>query len=82
MTNGTFTPTQQRILAMLADGTGHTAEELHSCLNDELQSTSAVKVHVCEIRKRLPADEDILCRDGFYRHIRVLSIRMDADVVR
>lgn len=78
--NGKFTPTQKRILAVLADGDAHTPEELLKCLDDELADIPTLQVHICRIRKVLrPAGQDIIAeyvrRDCRYRHVRLLNFR-------
>lgn len=47
-----FTPTEQRIMDLTADGKQHTRAEMLSCLNDEL-STGSLHVHVYNIRRKL-----------------------------
>ena len=73
-----FTPTQQRILAVLADGAYHPVYQLQDCLADELAGLSAVQFHVSTIRKKLrPKGEDIYCEmrgsGAYYRYVRVLA---------
>lgn len=77
MTDDGFTKTQNAILAVLSDGQPHTREELHKCLPDDMTELSAVRVHVCNIRKVLRLmGQDIVCelrhRKIHYRHVRVL----------
>lgn len=48
-----FSPTENRILAVLNDGQQHTPSELLKCLGDELQSKDNVNVHIANIRKKL-----------------------------
>lgn len=72
-----FTPTQRRILQVLADGEPHAREELHKCLDDDLAGASAVRKHICLMRKVLrPMGQDVICqlrnRRLFYRQIRHL----------
>lgn len=78
MARADFTPTQRRILDVLADGLPHTREELHGCLNDDLGTLSNLWAHVSNIRKVLrPRGEDIVCvyhlRRLCYRHVRLLA---------
>lgn len=74
-----YTPTQRRILALLADGRPHPRQELLACLPDaELGSLATVRVHVCLLRRRLRASgEDILCvlhgSTLCYRQVRLLE---------
>jgi DNA-binding CsgD family transcriptional regulator len=74
-----FTPTEQRILDVLADGMPHTREELAACLWDELAERSTIKFHISKMRSRLQAQgTTIVCELGFarkfyYRHVRLLT---------
>lgn len=80
-----FTPTEQKILLMLADGQDHSRLELQralprqeSCLTEE----SSVRQHISKIRKKLrPVGEDIVCirsRWGStYRLARLLASATD-----
>ena len=47
----TPTPTQRRMLALLADGQPHAKRELHALLEDELSGNGAVRRQICEARK-------------------------------
>ena len=78
LSNGKFTPTEQRILAILADGMAHTRQELHGCLYDELGGPGNLRVHICNIRKKLlRVGQTILCElyrgSPHYRHVRLLA---------
>lgn len=80
MTDNSFTKTQNAILCVLADGQPHTRKELHGCLPDEMTELSAVRVHICNIRKTLRLrGEDIICelhkRAIHYRHVKIISRR-------
>jgi hypothetical protein len=58
-----LTPTQWRILSLLADGQAHPAEELRHCLYDELGTNDNVRWHVFKLRQRLQSfSQDIVCR--------------------
>jgi hypothetical protein len=58
-----FTPTQQRILAVLEDGLAHPLKELQACLDDELANSNTFSVHLNSIRKVLrPRGEDIIAK--------------------
>ena len=71
-----FTPTEQRMIDVLADGKPHRREELHACLGDELQPLTAIQMHICKMRKKL-VGHDILCvarnRSYYYQHVRIIS---------
>lgn len=77
------TPTvQQRMLAVLADGKPHRAEELHACLMDEMGASRNIRAHLTAIRKQLrPKGEDIVCvfvdRKYQYRWVRLLQSAVD-----
>ena len=78
MAPDSFTPTQAKMLAVLADGQPHTRAELHACLVDELGPGSNIRPHLSAIRKKLrPIGQDIICEavnyKYFYRHIRLLA---------
>ena len=83
MSNGNgFTPTQNRMLDVLADGMAHTRQELHACLSDELSAETSIQPHITHLRKRLRLKgQDILCevagRDVRYRHVRMLASAAD-----
>ena len=72
-----YTPTQQRILDLLSDGQPHPREELLECIDDELSNPHNLPNHLCLLRKRLPADHDIICQllrnKIHYRHVRLLT---------
>lgn len=74
--NGGPTNTQQRILDRLADGQAHSYAELLKCLNDDQATPAGLHVHVCNLRKKLPEGEEIICQlAGYvrgYRHVRLL----------
>jgi DNA-binding response OmpR family regulator len=66
-----MTPTQAKMLEMLADGKMHSLDELRSCLPDELGGNCNVRVHVSRIRKQLrPSGGDIVCRSSYYCWVR------------
>lgn len=77
MTTNSFTPTQQAMLDVLADGLPHTRKELHACLPDELGALSNIQPHLCKMRKTLKQrNEDVICcvENGYicYRHVRLI----------
>lgn len=79
-TNGRFTPTQTRLLSILADGMPHTPEELLTCLDDPLSELINLQLHISLLRKKLrPAGQDIILeyirRDRQYRQVRLLNFR-------
>jgi hypothetical protein len=48
-----FTPTERRIMDVLADGLPKTWTALFDCFNDELQSRDNLRVHMFNIRRKL-----------------------------
>lgn len=73
-----LTPTQQRIMDLLADGKGHTREELHKCMPDELSSIANLYVHVHHLNRRLKQQgQEVVSRyeDGryLYRHVQYVK---------
>jgi DNA-binding response OmpR family regulator len=76
-----FTPTQERILTILADGMAHPRRELWDQMTDENDKEAAQNLsrHLSILRKRLRIKgEDIVCElngSGYricYRHVRLL----------
>jgi DNA-binding CsgD family transcriptional regulator len=71
-----FTPTQRRILQVLADGEPHRPTELAAQLDDDMGPVSNVKPHLTAIRKLLRLrGEDILCVVPGPPHRRCLHYR-------
>lgn len=70
-----FTPTQKKLLALLGDGLAHDAKQLLEALDDELAEIGTVYAHVSNIRKKInPAGDDIVCRAGTYRLVRMVQV--------
>jgi hypothetical protein len=76
-----FTKTQEKILAVLADGMPHTREELRKCFDDgsgvPLSGLQQLNNNLTAIRKVIrPLGQEILCqyksRFFYYRHVRLL----------
>ncbi len=58
-----YTPTQEKILEVLADGTPHGRQELINCLDDAFADRRNLNVHLSNLRARMrPIGEDIVCR--------------------
>lgn len=58
--NGFLTPTQRRLLDVLADGRQHTAEELRTCLGDEMGDPALLRNTIAIMRRRLrPTGYDV-----------------------
>lgn len=72
-----FTPTETRILDVLADGGLHTFKELFACLDDELSQRGTVAFHLSRMRKKLnPLGYDIVSMQrvgAYYRLVRLLA---------
>jgi hypothetical protein len=78
MATSAYTPTQKRMLRLLADGLPHPRTELFQCLVDDLGPLSNIQPHLSHLRKRLrPKGQDIICeidrRRICYRQVRLLS---------
>ena len=71
-----FTRTEQRMVEILEDGKRHTREELLESCRDELASMDTLYVHISNIRRKIPAGQDILCvfreRRMHYQWVRLL----------
>ena len=53
MTNVKFSPTQQAIIEVLADGLPHKRQELLDCFDDPLITNIHLNVMLCQLRKKL-----------------------------
>lgn len=78
-----FTPVEQKMFNRLGDGEPHTREELHACLWDEAGAISNIRIHICNMRKKLRIhDEDILLESKFrrlhYRWVGLIRIKNPA----
>lgn len=71
-----FTPTEQRMLDVLADGLPHSKQQLHDCLPDQYGDYSNIHMHISNIRKKL-VGQDVLCvarqNTHFYQQVRLIS---------
>lgn len=77
-----FTPTEQRLLAVLGDGLDHHRDELMACLSDDMTERSTLRTHFFRMKKKLhPVGQDIVCiRNGAgfrYRQVRLLHSSHD-----
>lgn len=77
-----FTPTQQRLIDVLADGMAHSRFELRDAIDGEYTALGTVQFHLSIIRRKLrPIGQDIICelvnRRICYRHIRLLASAYD-----
>lgn len=80
MRENEFTPTQTKILNLLADGKPHTKNEVRMTIGDEFTSDATLRMHISNIRIRLKNRcEDIVCRidqrRAYYQHVRLISSR-------
>jgi len=48
-----FTPTEQALLDMLADGRSHSKRELSTCLRDDMAEPVTLRRHIFNLRKKL-----------------------------
>jgi DNA-binding response OmpR family regulator len=60
MTDLDLTPTERKILGLLADGADHVPREIHALLVDDLGPLANIRKHLSRLRKKLrPHDQDI-----------------------
>lgn len=73
-----FTVTEKKLLEILSDGMPHSKYQLLEVLDDGLAAVGALRVHITNIRKKLPAGQIIVCeyarQQTFYRHARLLQL--------
>lgn len=77
-----FTPTERRILEVLADGHAHPREQLLTCLLDDQARPSMLQRHISNLRQKLSAkQETIICelRAGTIHYRRIRHIAFDSD---
>lgn len=48
-----FSPTERVMMDILSDGQPHTREELHGCLQDDMQPLKKVRQWMTKLRKKL-----------------------------
>lgn len=66
-----YTPTEKRIMDLLSDGMAHPVPIiLERCFEDELTTASSLRVHITNLRDKIPNGYDIVSRNGSYRLIR------------
>lgn len=75
-----LTPTERRLLAVLADGEPHDRRSLIRCLYDDEQGTvENVRKQISNLRAKIPAGHLILCEYHchvlHYRLVRTLAPR-------
>lgn len=71
-----LTPTQERMMRVLADGENHTRKELHACCGP--CSPRTVGVHMVFLRRRLKEYHlDVMYRRGKYKLVRLLASPYD-----
>jgi len=77
MKSNGFTPTEKRIMDLLSDGERHARAEVHSLINDELSDLNNMRLHILNLRKKLPEGEAVLCEISgyktFYRHVKLIK---------
>lgn len=73
-----FTKTEQRIIDRLSDGRSHSKDDLMAVI-DELCSVHNLRMHISNLRKKLPKDQLVLCiyhgspPKSHYQHVRLLN---------
>ena len=74
-----YTPTEERLLAVLGDGMDHSPAELMGCLYDEMSGRGTLSTHIHHLRKKLQRKgTDIVCvanhgrRAPCYRYVRLI----------
>lgn len=76
-----FTPTQLRIVQLLADGKPHSRKEIHELLWDETSDMTTIRYHISLARKSLALlGETIVCELNcgiWYRRIKVQELSGD-----
>ena len=73
-----YTPTEQRIMNLLKDGLPKPSRTIWQCLEDDMASMDAMRMHLSRIREKLkPLNHGILCeiynRHVHYRYVILLS---------
>lgn len=63
MQSRSYTPTQQKILNMLLDGSERSVSELRLAMEDEFASDDVIRVHISNINKALPRYLHITCKN-------------------
>lgn len=81
MRSNGFTATERLILDVLADGAQHKRADIMAVL-DPYTDRKTFSVHLCNIRKKLPAGEAIICvmiqgRIYGYQHVRLICSSND-----
>lgn len=72
-----YSPTERRMLAVLADGMPHSRKELHACLLDDMGALSNIQPHIKSLRPKLQRKgQFIVCElyngSPHYRQVRLL----------
>lgn len=71
-----WTRTQERLLALFADGLWHSKKALLACLEDDMAVDGTLRCHLANIRKKLPTGQAIVCevdhRRYGWRQVRLL----------
>lgn len=69
----------EKILALLGDGEPHSLEEIQRIISPSSKAT--VRVHICNIRAKLPREQTILTLTGgpttYYHLVRTMSSAND-----
>lgn len=73
-----LTPTWQRIMDMLSDGSAHTEKEILGCMEDPLTKVATLRVHICAMRRELKHHAHGILTEqvngtNYYRLVRFIS---------
>lgn len=74
-----MTPTEHRMLQVLADGKGHAMSELHACLDDPLSGRDQVYDHISSLRTRIAKQRVAIVRYVENRNTRYRLIDINDD---
>ena len=78
----TYTPTQARMMQVLADGLPHKRSELIGCLYDTMGDAANVGVHITYLRRKLKAQGlNVICERTdkvYYRLVRHIENHSDS----
>ena len=79
-----FTPTEKKMLKLLADGLPHTRRELHAILYDDQGALSNIQVHLSRIRRKIKhTGKGIICelssRRICYRLVHLVRCKVESE---
>ena len=59
---GKLTPTERRIYDVLKDGEPHLQCEIYDCLDDNGSQHNTIRVHLSNLRSKLPSGHELICQ--------------------